>query len=84
MRIAMPMALILALQGCSAFRDITGQSDYVVTQASAASITIRFEEGELAQAQGRAEAHCKQYQRASVLRGVQPADGDSIATFDCK
>ena len=83
MRLALPLAFVAVLAGCSTFRDLTGQPDYVVTQASPTAITIRFEDGEFAQAQGRANAHCGQYQRAAVMGTMSPSDGDSVATFTC-
>lgn len=69
--------------GCSTFRDLTGQRDYIVTSATPTSITIRFREGELAQAQGRAEAHCTQYRRTAVMQNVSPDGGESVGVFNC-
>lgn len=71
------------LLGCSTVRDLTGQSDYVVTQASPSSITIEFAEGELSQTQGRAQSHCEKYQRTALMLTVSPANGGSVATFNC-
>jgi hypothetical protein len=81
---AIPLVIVLGLAGgCSTVRDITGQEDYVVTSATPASITIEFEEAELAKAQGRADAHCRQYSRTARMQTVSPADGDSVAVFNC-
>ena len=84
MRLFLMASAVLALGACSTFRDVTGQSDYVVTQATPTSITIEFEQSELAKAQGRADAHCKQYQRSAVMLSVQPVGNNSTATFNCR
>ena len=64
-------------------RDVTGQPDYQVIQATPTSITIEFQEGERAQAQGRAADHCRQYHRSALMLTVEPKDGGSAATFSC-
>lgn len=80
--IAMVMSIAL-MGGCSTFRDVTGQRDYTVTSANPTSITIRFREGELSQAQSRADAHCTQYRRTAVMQNVSPDGGQSVGVFNC-
>jgi hypothetical protein len=83
-RASIAIALSVALMGgCSTFRDLTGQRDYTVTSATPTSITIRFKEGELSQAQSRAEAHCTQYRRTAVMQNVSPDGGESVGVFNC-
>ena len=72
-----------ALGACSTVRDIAGLPDYTVTSASPTSISIRFREGELSKAEGRAADHCAGYSRRSVMQSVAPVGSDSLAVFSC-
>jgi hypothetical protein len=69
----------LATAGCASF----GRQDASVVSASPTSVTMRFAEGQLADATGRAEALCGQHGRAAKMQRVSPTGDDRIANFDC-
>lgn len=76
----------LALAGataCSTFESI-GEDDYVVTSATPDAITLRFREGNLNVATGRADAHCAGTSRKATMVNVMPSGDYSAASFRCE
>lgn len=78
------VSALTAISGCANGRVIGfGEDAYVVTSATPDSITLRFREGDLNKATGRAQAHCQETHRSAEMVNVMPADGYSMGTFRC-
>ena len=75
MRVFLPLVMLLGLGACA-----TGPQ---TVEESAPTVTYRFEPGEVAQADARAEEYCEQYGMSAEVVDRTQSDGDYQATYRC-
>lgn len=75
MRVLLPLALLLGLSACA-----TGPR---TVEESGPTVTYRFEQGEVAQADARAEEYCAQYDMAAEVIDRTQNGNDYQATYRC-